>query len=87
MPKAPERSREVGKYPCGSAPRESCPHCREQLQAAGRAEGTLEASEGRPGGEAVGRVDRDLALRCLGKEQDDSQLGDGGFGEGEVYVV
>ena len=77
----------MGKYPCGSAPQESCPHCREQLQAAGRAEATLAASEGRTGGEAVGRVDRDAVLRCLGREQDDSQLGGGGVGGGEVYVV
>lgn len=85
--KAAERSREVGKCPCGSAPRGSRPHCREQLLAAGRAEGTLEASEGRPGGEAVGRADDDPVLRCLGREQDDSHLGGGGVGEGEVYVV
>lgn len=44
-PKAADRSREVGNAPCGSVPR-SCPHCREQLQAAGRAEGTVEAGGG-----------------------------------------
>lgn len=63
----------------------SCPHCREQLQAAGRAEGTVEAGGGHTPGEAVGRADGDPVLRCLGREQDDSQLG--AWGKGEVYVV
>ena len=54
----------------------SCPHCREQLQAAGRVEGTLEAGGGRTAGEAVGRADGDPVLRCLGREQIDGQLQD-----------